>query len=132
MILVFEGWTAVLLVRMYKRKVYLRRSGGPGPSYHLCIRIAVFTSYILLAIASTIFIWTRPTRGFFETFTFIILSTVPLAVFLCFGTQRDLLRAYACGFLWIWHRIVGERVGTSTGAVEVEVLRQAAVSDPAT
>ncbi|KLO20383.1 hypothetical protein SCHPADRAFT_991761 [Schizopora paradoxa] len=106
--LVFEVWIAVLLGQMHKRKVYLRKSGGPA-SYHLCIRVAFFTVYILLAIAATVCIWTRPTRGPFESFTDIILSTVPLAVFLCFGTQRDLVRAYVCGILWVWKRIFNRK-----------------------
>ncbi|KLO20382.1 hypothetical protein SCHPADRAFT_934243 [Schizopora paradoxa] len=110
-VLVFEAWIAILLVQMHKQKIYLRRSGGPGPSYQLCVRVALFTGYILLAIAAMFCIWEKPIQGPFQTFSSIILSTVPFAVFLCFGTQTDLVRAYACAILWVWKRTVGGKDG---------------------
>jgi len=108
-VLYFEGLIAVLLFRMHRRKEYLRWSGGPAPSYHLCIRIAFFTLYIFSAIATAILIWARTTHRPYLTFSYLVLSTVPLAVFVMFGTQRDLLGAYTSGILSTWNFVVGTR-----------------------
>jgi len=112
--LCFEGSIAVHLCEMHKRKLYLRRSGGPGPSYHLCIRMGLFTFYILLAITTTIFIWVKPvktTQRPYLTFSYLVLSSFPLAVFALFGTQRDMMGAYGDGIssAWMFIRVVGEK-----------------------
>ncbi|KAH8110669.1 hypothetical protein DFH11DRAFT_1514159 [Phellopilus nigrolimitatus] len=86
--LVFEG---SVLRTLYKASRQFKAVNQT--SYHLMLRVTFFTAYSLTTFIISIIIVLKPT----SIFAYIFVSTLPLAVFLVFGTQKETLR--------VWFRI---------------------------
>lgn len=69
------------------RKVFrtTHQRGGFGASYHLIVRVTIFTAYSFITfIVGSILVFVPSAK-----LTYIFMSTLPLVVFLVFGTQRE-------------------------------------------
>ncbi|PAV22780.1 hypothetical protein PNOK_0273700 [Pyrrhoderma noxium] len=80
------GFQAFVLRFLIRSSKHTRTS--VRPLYHLVIRVTVFTIYSLLTFIMGIVVVLRPTTKL----AYIIISTLPLAAFLVFGTQEEHIR----------------------------------------
>ncbi|EJU01566.1 hypothetical protein DACRYDRAFT_108106 [Dacryopinax primogenitus] len=110
--IIFAMVLSVLLILTIILKVYrtpLRRPSPPPPSHtasahtpriksnlldlQLCLRLLIFGGYVLFAIfAGIVAFW-----NYASLVPDLVLSTVPIAVFCIFASQRDVLRAWGIG-----------------------------------
>ncbi|EJD03587.1 uncharacterized protein FOMMEDRAFT_139814 [Fomitiporia mediterranea MF3/22] len=89
------GFQASVLRTLFKASRQFRASNQN--SYHLVLRVGIFTIYSVITFIVSIVITLKPTA----TFAYLFVSTLPLAAFFIFGTQKENLR--------FWFRIPRKR-----------------------
>ncbi|KAL5519511.1 hypothetical protein ACEPAH_1194 [Sanghuangporus vaninii] len=89
------GFQAVILRTLLRASRHFRAVNQS--SYHLVLRVGIFTIYSVITFVVSIVITLDPTT----TFAYLFVSTLPLACFLIFGTQKENLR--------FWFRIPGKK-----------------------
>ncbi|KAL5533675.1 hypothetical protein ACEPAG_135 [Sanghuangporus baumii] len=89
------GFQAVVLRTLFRASRHFRAVNQS--SYYLVLRVGIFTIYSVITFIVSIVITLDPTT----TFAYLFVSTLPLACFLIFGTQKENLR--------FWFRIPGKK-----------------------
>ncbi|OCB87115.1 hypothetical protein A7U60_g5850 [Sanghuangporus baumii] len=89
------GFQAVILRTLLRASRHFRAVNQS--SYHLVLRVGIFTIYSVITFVVSVVITLDPTT----TFAYLFVSTLPLACFLIFGTQKENLR--------FWFRIPGKK-----------------------
>jgi len=86
--IVVEVFIAITLRRSWR--AFRDLGSGAGPSLTLVIRALVFTIFAVLALATCVVLLANYTSSVPD----IVIACLPMAAFLLFGTQADLLRVW--------------------------------------